>query len=147
MLAVACEIWVLIALYVELADHIIPAVTCGQVAVRDARRWSPMRRSCAWAWRRSFTPTMVPGDGSRDQLTREAASAAPGRLACRCEKPAQGAAAPKAWTPGSAAVVEGHLIAVGVGERDRPGGAGATGRRQAYVFAAFTWLPVGLRSR
>ena len=33
----------------------------------------------------------------------EAAPAAPGRPACRCEKPAQGAAAPKTRTPGSAA--------------------------------------------
>ena len=36
----------------------------------------------------------------------------------RCEKPAQGAAAPKTRTPGSAAVVEGHLVAVGVRERE-----------------------------
>ena len=45
----------------------------------------------------------------------------PGRTraaACRCEKPAQGAAAPKTRTPGSAAVVEGHLVAVGVRERE-----------------------------
>jgi len=49
---------------------------------------------------------------------REAAPAAPGRPACRCEKPAQGAAAPKTRTPGSAAVVEGHLVAVGVRERE-----------------------------
>jgi|GEM_PF-3616434 hypothetical protein len=42
----------------------------------------------------------------------------PGRPACRCEKPAQGAAAPKTRTPGSAAVVEGHLVAVGVRERE-----------------------------
>ena len=48
----------------------------------------------------------------------EAAPAAPGRRACRCEKPAQGAAAPKTRTPGSAAVVEGHLVAVGVRERE-----------------------------
>ena len=34
------------------------------------------------------------------------------------EKPAQGAAAPKTGMPGSAAVVEGHLIAVGVRERE-----------------------------
>jgi hypothetical protein len=38
--------------------------------------------------------------------------------ACRCENPAQGAAAPKTRTPGSAAIVEGHLIAVGVRERE-----------------------------
>ncbi len=47
-----------------------------------------------------------------------AAPAAPGRPACRCEKPARGAAAPKTRTPGSAAVVEGHLVAVGVRERE-----------------------------
>ena len=37
---------------------------------------------------------------------------------CRCEKPSQGAPAPKTRTPGSAAVVEGHLVAVGVRERE-----------------------------
>ena len=50
----------------------------------------------------------------------DAELAAPGRwLACRCEKPAEGAGAPKTRTPGSAAVVEGHLVAVGVRERER----------------------------
>jgi hypothetical protein len=49
----------------------------------------------------------------------EAARPHPGaRPTCGCEKPAQGAAAPKTRTPGSAAVVEGHLVAVGVGERE-----------------------------
>lgn len=48
----------------------------------------------------------------------EAAPATPGRPACRLEKPAQGAAAPKTRTPGSTAVVEGHLVAVGVRERE-----------------------------
>jgi hypothetical protein len=38
--------------------------------------------------------------------------------ASRCAKPAQGAAAPKTRTPGSATVVEGHLVAVGVRERE-----------------------------
>jgi hypothetical protein len=45
-------------------------------------------------------------------------AAAPGRPGCRSEKPAQGAPAPKTRTPGSAAVVEGHLVAVGVRERE-----------------------------
>src|SRR5438309_8672938 len=44
----------------------------------------------------------------------EAAPAAPGRPACRCLNPAQGAVARKTRTPGSVAVVEGHLVAVGV---------------------------------
>jgi hypothetical protein len=48
----------------------------------------------------------------------EAVTAAPGLPACRCEKPAQGTAAQKTGTPGSAAVVEGHLVAVRVRERE-----------------------------
>ena len=63
------------------------------------------------------------GSATRQMKTRncaaawEAAPAAPGRPACCCEKHAQGAAAPK-QEPGSAAVVEGHLVAVGVRERE-----------------------------
>jgi hypothetical protein len=44
---------------------------------------------------------------------------APTRSDRRCEKRAQDAAGPKTRTPGSAAVVKGHLVAVGVCERER----------------------------
>jgi hypothetical protein len=67
----------------------------------------------------------------RDRLSPAACATAPftsflkiaapfalGGPACRCEKPAQSAAAPKTRTPGSAAVVEGYLVAVGVRERE-----------------------------
>jgi MmyB-like transcription regulator ligand binding domain len=74
-----------------------------------------------------LTYTAEPGSPSQDALSLLASWAAstahdsPGRTrrpACCCEKPAQGAAAPKTRTPGSAAVVEGHLVAVGVRERE-----------------------------
>src|SRR6266581_4063970 len=42
----------------------------------------------------------------------------PGGWPAAVRSPLRGPAAPKTGTPGSAAVVEGHLIAVGVGERE-----------------------------
>ena len=91
--------------------------------------------SLGWAHARRVAEAVTTTDGpsrsfsqpcsaTRQMKTRncaaawEAAPAAPGRPACRCEKPDQGAAAPKTRTPGSAAVVEGHLVAVGVRERE-----------------------------
>ena len=70
---------------------------------------------------RSFSQPCPAARQMKNTQLRGCLGGGPGRTrrpACRCEKPAQGAAAPKAGTPGSAAVVEGHLVAVGVRERE-----------------------------
>jgi len=74
--------------------------------------------------RRTIRAVLVPawtgfaGAAQVAQVLHERLCRVPGGWPAAVRSPLRGPAALKAGTPGSAAVVEGHLVAVGVGERE-----------------------------
>ena len=86
----------------------------GQLSGIGERRQSHLRVHAAKSLETSHNPRYR----CRSYLPSERQRSVRTSATCRCEKPAQGAAAPKTRTPGSAAVVEGYLVAVGVRERE-----------------------------